>query len=307
MVNWTQTGRNPSLDGEWAGSGSKTNFKSRLEIVSPNGTLIPFTSKSDGIPDWDSIPPNSSLKWAVDTDGKRDRAELKLTYFDMDKYLATYNQVLDSLSESQIQMLEAGNTQFVEEVNQTTMQRAGGIENLFITIWSDVVGTGENGQAEGIIQINESFPKNTAYIFMAHYGYDANQERGNTGKTIEFVWDIASLPLMFVPGLNVVVGGAFIAEMAYIGAKLAASGFGKAGENKYGKYFPIGGFNHCYSFYLEDPEQPKKDYVSSIISDENLDIIQKMNLLTQFYGVAKVGGGLAAIFVLMGIIKRRRD
>lgn len=306
MINWTQTGRNPSLDGDWVGTGSKTNFKSRLEIVSPNGNLIPFTSNSDGIPDWNSIPPNSKLKWAVDTNGKSDRAELKLTYFDNSKYLTTYNQVLNTLSESQIQMLEAGNAQFIEEVNQTTIEKAGGLENLFVNIWSDVITTNENGQAEGIIQITETFPRNTVYLFNAHYGYDAEQERNNTSKTIEFVWDVASLPLMFVPGVNVYVGAAFIAEMVFIGAKLAASGFGRAGKNKYGKYFPEGGFNHVYSFYIEDPEQTQQDYVSSIFSDENLDIIQKMNLLTQFYGVAKIGGGLALMFVVIGLIKGRR-
>lgn len=306
MINWTQTGRNPSLDGDWAGTGSKTNFKSRLEIVSPNGNLIPFTSKSDGIPDWNSIPPNSKLKWTVDTNGKSDRAELKLTYFDNSKYLTTYNQVLNTLSESQIQMLEAGNAQFIEEVNQTTIGRAGGLENLFVNIWSDVITTNENGQAEGIIQITETFPRNTVYLFNAHYGYDAEQERNNTSKTIEFVWDVASLPLMFVPGVNVYLGAAFVAEMVFIGAKLAASGFGFAGKNKYGKYFPQGGFNHVYSFYIEDPEQTQQDYVTSIFSDENLDIIQKMNLLTQFYGVAKIGGGLALMFVVIGLIKGRR-
>ena len=302
MINWTQTGRNPSLDGDWAGMGSKTNFKSRFEIVSPNGNLIPFTSKSDGIPDWDSIPPNSKLKWTVDTNGKSDRAELKLTYFDNSKYLTTYNQVLNTLSESQIQMLEAGNAQFIEEVNQTTIEKAGGLENLFVNIWSDVITTNENGQAEGIIQITETFPRNTVYLFNAHYGYDAEQERNNTSKTIEFVWDVASLPLMVVPGVNVY----FVAEMVFIGAKLAASGFGFAGKNKYGKYFPQGGFNHVYSFYIEDPEQTQQDYVTSIFSDENLDIIQKMNLLTQFYGVAKIGGGLALMFVVIGLIKGRR-
>lgn len=306
MVNWTQTGRNPSLDGDWAGKGSKANFKSRLEIVSSNGTLIPFTSKSDGIIDWDSIPPNSTLKWAVDTNGKSDRAELRLTYFDNSKYLTTYNQVLDSLTEEEIQMLESGNTKFTEEITKRTIEKAGGIESLFINIWSDVITTKENGQAEGIIQINETFPRNTVYLFNAHYGYDAEQERSNTSKTIEFVWDVASIPLMFVPGVNVFVGAAFIAEMAYIGAKLAASGFGRAGKNKYGKFFPQGGFNHVYSFYIEDPEQTQQDYVSSILSDENLDIIQKMNLLSQFYGVAKIGGGLALMFVVIGLIKGRR-
>ena len=308
MVNWTQTGRNPSLDGDWAGKGSKANFKSRLEIVSSNGTLIPFTSKSDGIIDWDSIPPNSTLKWAIDTNGKSDRAELRLTYFDNSKYLTTYNQVLDSLTEEEIQMLESGNTKFIEEITKRTIEKAGGIESLFINIWSDVITTKENGQAEGIIQINETFPRNTVYLFNAHYGYDAEQERSNTSKTIEFVWDIASIPLMLIPipGVQQVAWAAFYGEMAVLGAKLAASGFGRAGKNKYGKFFPQGGFNHVYSFYIEDPEQTQQDYVSSILSDENLDIIQKMNLLSQFYGVAKIGGGLALMFVVIGLIKGRR-
>lgn len=307
MVNWTQTGRNPDLDGGWAGKGSKTNFKSRFEIISPNGIRIPFSSKEDGIPTWDRIPPNSKIEWAINTDGKADRAELKLTYFDMERYLAAYNQVLDNLSEEEIKMLESGDTKLIERVNTDSMNRAGGIESLFIVYWSDVLTTDGSGNASGTIDITEAFPLNTSYIFTAHYGYDANQERGDTSKTIEFVWDIASIPLMFVPGLNVVIGVAFVAEMAYIGAKLAASGFGKAGENKYGEFFPVGGFNHVYSFFLENPEQPPEDYVATILSDENLDIVQKMNLLAQFYGTMKIGAGLAGALILISLLKGRRS
>jgi hypothetical protein len=137
VVNWTQTGRNPDIDGEWAGKGSKTNFKSRFEIISPNGIRIPFSSKEDGIPTWDSIPPNSKIEWAINTDGKADRAELKLSYFDMERYLTAYNQVLDNLSEEEIGMLESGDTKLIEKVNTDSITNAGGIESLFIVYWSD--------------------------------------------------------------------------------------------------------------------------------------------------------------------------
>lgn len=305
-MGWTQTGRNPAIDGEWAGTGSKANFKSLVEITSPNGTPIPFTGKADGMNEWDTIPPNSVLKWKVNTDGKSDRVELKLQYFNNEKYLSSYNAVMDSLTEEELKLLESGDSKFIESVNERAIQGAGGIESLFNNIWSRVVSTDETGNAEGIITIDDSFPKNTSYVFMAHYGYDVEWEKGDTGKTIEFVWDIASIPLMFVPGVNVVVGAAFITEMAVIGAKMVASGFGKAGKNKHGKFFPVGGFNHGYLFFLEDPEETQEDYVASILSDENLDIIQKMNLLTQFYGVAKVGGILAGSLIVISLLKRRR-
>lgn len=309
MVNWTQTGRNPELDGEWAGKGSKADFKSRLEIVSPSGTLIPFTSTSDGIVEWESISPNSTIKWAVDTDGKSDRAELKLTYFNVEKYLSAYNQVLDSLTEEEIQMLESGNTKFTEEVSERAFKQAGGIETLFITIWSDVVGTDDNGKANGVIEINETFPKNTSYIFTAHYGYDANQEKSEASKTGQFVWDITTTTAMFVPipGVQQVAWAAFLGEMTLYGAQYIASGRGRAGENKYGKFFPVGGFNHVYSFYLEDPQETPQDYVASIFSDENLDIVQKMNLLAQFYGTVKIGAGLAGALILIALLKGRRS
>jgi len=301
-MGWTQTGRNPALDGEWAGIGSKANFKSLVEITSPNGTPIPFTGKTDGMNEWDAIPPNSVLKWKVNTDGKSDRVELKLQYFNSEKYLSSYNAVMDSLTEDELKMLESGDSKFIESVNERAIQGAGGIESLFNNIWSRVISTDETGNAEGIITIDDSFPKNTSYTFMAHYGYDAEQEKGNTGKTVQFVWDIAQWPLLAVPGVNVVVW----AEMAVIGAKMLASGRGKAGKNKHGKFFPMGGFNHGYMFFLEDPEETQEDYVSSILSDENLDIIQKMNLLTQFYGVAKVGGILAGSLIFISLLKGRR-
>lgn len=309
-MGWTQTGRNPALDGEWAGAGSKANFKSLVEITSPNGTQIPFTGKTDGMNEWDAIPPNSVLKWKVNTDGKSDRVELKLQYFNSEKYLSSYNAVMDSLTEEELKLLESGDSKFIESVDERAIQGAGGLESLFNNIWSRVVSTNETGDAEGIITIDDSFPKNTSYIFMAHYGYDVEQEKGDTRKTVQFVWDIASISLMFVPGANVVVGAAvwaaFVTEMAVVGAKMAASDFGRAGKNKHGKFFPMGGFNHGYMFFLEDPEETQEDYVSSILSDENLDIIQKMNLLTQFYGVAKVGGILAGSLIFISLLKRRR-
>ena len=52
------------------------------------------------------------------------------------------------------------------------MNKAGGIESLFIVYWSDVLTTDGSGNASGTIDITEAFPLNTSYIFTAHYGYD---------------------------------------------------------------------------------------------------------------------------------------
>ena len=305
-MGWTQEGRNPDTDGDWAGTGSKADFKSKVEVIKPTGGLIPYDSKEDGIYTWDLVEPESKLKIKVNTDGESDRAELRLTYFDMDTFLRAYNNKMNNLTEAELQKIEEGDTQITEQLTNDTIESVG-FENLFITVWSDVKTTANNGDWETQITFKESWPKNTTYLLTAHYGYDKDMESSNWTKSVNFwgevVLGVIGTVLIFTPlaPLGVAI---FAVEMGVLGAKFIASGFGAATQNKYGDYFPSFGFNHSYMFFVGDPEQPPKDYVKSILDDENLDIIEKLNLLTQFYGIAKIGAIVGGAILVMGLLKR---
>ena len=305
-MGWTQNGRNPDTDGDWAGTGSKADFKSKVEVISPTGGLIPYDSKEDGIYNWDLVEPESKLKIKVNTDGKSDRAEVRLTYFDMDTFLRAYNNRMNNLTETELQKIEEGDTQVTEDLTMETIETVG-FENLFISVWSDVITTADNGDGEIQLTFKKEWPKNTSYLQTAHYGYDNDMESSNWTKTFNFWKDIVLVvgetALIFTP-LSPLGVALFVTQMGVMGANYIASGFGAATQNKYGDYFPTFGFNHSYMFFVGDPEQPPKDYVKSILDDENLDIIEKLNLLTQFYGIAKVGAIVGGAILVMGLLKR---
>jgi len=302
-----QSGRNSELDGDWAGTGKKTSFKSNLFITTPDGIRIPLDRVEDRMPTWDSIPAGCTITYEVETGCDEDRVNLKLTYFDLERYMTTYNSTMDSLSESELKKLESGDEKLLEEINEQTIEKIG-IQNLFINIWSDVISTDGDGFATGDILLNENWPM-TSYLFTAHYGYSAELESSNSSKSWGAAWSWAELALMgvafFIPGLNVVVWGAFAVEMALLGAGMVASGFGMAGENKCGDYFPTAGFNQIYVFNIESPEEKQKR--DALISNENQSILEQMNVIIQAKGVAKIAGLGGGIILLSSLLKRRRS
>lgn len=300
-------GRNSELDGEWAGTGDKTSFKSNLFITTPDGIKIPMDRVEDSMPTWDSIPAGCTITYEVQTGCDDDRVNLKLTYFDLERYMKTYNSTMDSLPELDLKKLEEGDEKLLEEINQQTIEKIG-VENLFVNIWSDVISTNDDGFATGDILLNENWPM-TSYLFTAHYGYSAELESSNSSKTWSAVWDWADLALMgiasFIPGLNVVVWSAFAIEMALLGASMVASGFGAASENKCGDYFPTLGFNHIYVFNIETPEAKKER--ETLISNENQSILEQMNTIIQAKGMVKIAGLGGGIILLASLLKRRRN
>jgi hypothetical protein len=301
-----QSGRNPELDGEWAGKGDKTSFKSNLFITTPEGMKIPMDRVEDKMPTWDSIPAGCTLSYEVKTGCVEDRVNLKLTYFDLNRFLEVYNAKMDALTEAELQKLEDGDETLLEDISATTIESIG-IENLYVGIWSDVITTDSDGIAKGDILLNENWPM-TSYLFNAHYGYQAELESSNSSKSWIVAWDIITIAGLivgsFVPGLNVVLWGAFAVEMAIIGAGLIASGMGAAGENRCGDYFPTAGFNQIYVFNIESEEAIAAR--NALISDENQSILSKMNIIVKTKGIAKVAGIGAGIILLFSLLKGRR-
>jgi len=321
-MGWMQTGTNPDFDGDWAGSGSKANFKSSLKIKDPEGKPILYDNVEEGQQSWDLVPPGSTLEWEVDTDGHSDRVALKLAYFDMDLFVTKFNLVLDGLSASQKKRFEEGDQVIVDEVTDKTMVQSGGIERLMVDLWSDIRSTGDDGKLEGEILIDPSWQK-TVYFFNAHYGYEGDAESAsNFSKaawgTVEAVGWAAlavgvALALVFSGGAAAGVffaisTGAMVIELGKFGNKLIAIGYGPATENKYGDQFPMLGFNHGYSFFVDTPQEEASTFKEwqDLLSDDNIALIDKANIAVTMIGTTKIviGGGLL-LLLIHGIKKRR--
>ena len=316
-MGWMQEGKGP-YDGDWSASGSKANFKSSLKIKDPEGKPILYDNVEEGQQSWDLVPPGSTLHWEVDTDGKSDRVSLKLAYWDMDLFLTNYNAILDGLSASQKQRFEEGDQVIMDEVVERAITQSGGIERLMVELFSDIRRTGDNGRLEGEILIDPSWQK-TVYFFNAHYGYDGDAESSTDWSKAG--WGALEVVGWVALGLGVILSGgtlgavllgissaAMVVELGKVGNKLLTIGYGPATENEYGDQFPVLGFNHGYSLFVDNPEQEEQTFKQwqDLLSDDNIALIDKANIAVTMIGTTKivVGGGLL-LLLIHGIKKRR--
>jgi hypothetical protein len=300
-------------------------LKSSFKIIDPDGKPILYDNIEDGQHSWDLVPLGSKIEWEVDTDGHSDRIHLKLSYWDMELFLAKMNEEILDLSEEDSVRYENGDKVIMDEVLVSTLRAAGGMENLMKDIWSDVKTTGSDGKLSGIIDLNPSWPK-TIYFFNAHYGY-----RGDTEETSNFeksVWvgiDVAGWVLVAVASALTFGGAAILAgvasaastallvvEMGKMGNKIFGIGYGPATENKYGESFPMLGFNHTYTFFYdvpaEDEGQNALEKWQELMDDKSLTMMEKANLMVQFYGLVKTTAVISMLVILYYKYKtKKRD
>jgi hypothetical protein len=177
-------------DAELVGSNKKATFKSNLDIYGVDGNKIVRDSVVDNCPTWDFVPSGSTIFYEVNT-GKSDRVQLILQYFDMRGLTESMDYVMNNLSNQQIQKIEDGDETIIDEIIEESVERIGGWENIYITVWSDVFNTNDEGVATGSVQINPNWEK-SSYMFIAHYGYDANAENQPYGEAI---WNSATIAL----------------------------------------------------------------------------------------------------------------
>jgi len=318
-MGWMQRGRNADTDGDWAGSGSKADFKSEVKIIDPEGDIILYDNLEDGQHSWDLVPPGSKLEWTVNTDGHDDRVSLKLTYWDMKLFLTKFNETLDSLSPSDKKKYENGNKAVQDKVAEDTITAAGGVGRLMVDMWSDIRTTDGDGNLTGTIDLDPTWPK-TLYFFNAHYGYAADEESSNWSKTgwaaLEAVgWTALAIATVltlggaaaafagvasFVAVANAISMTFAIIEIGKFANKFIALGYGPATENKYDDQFPLLGFNHTYTLFMDTPEEEQtfKEW-GDILSDDNIALIDKANIIVAMIGATKLllMGGLILLLV----------
>ena len=315
---WMQTGKNPETDGDWSAGGSKANFKSSLKIKDPENKPILYDNVEDGQQSWDLVPPGSTLEWEVDTDGHSDRVSLKLAYWDMKLFLSSMDVVLDTLSQTQREEYENGDAELNAQVLEDTITQSGGIERLMVEMWSDIRSTGDDGKLSGEILIDPSWQK-TLYFFNAHYGYEGDAESASDWSkagwaSVEVIgWVALGLAVVLSGGVAGAIfmgisSAAMVIELGKVGNKLLAVGYGPATENKYGDQFPLLGFNHGYSLFVDTPQQEEGTFKEwqDLLSDENIALIDKANIAITMIGTTKIIAGGGLLLLLIHAIKKRR-
>lgn len=308
MVGYTLAGIQPD-DGGWtSGSEKKAQFKTNLDIFNTDGNKVQYNGIQDGSPTWNFVPMGSTLKYQVYT-GKSDRVQLQLVYFDIQGLYKKVNEVVDALSESELESLAEGdgNTDIIFE---RAVEKMGGWNNVYITVWSNVVNTNSNGTYEGTVRLNPNWEK-SGYMFIAHYGYDADAE-GQGDAYGSVIWDTFSIGLMLaamaIPGANALVLANLVAlciDAVIIGKIYQAQKFGVATVNKHDEKFPNYGFNHIYSFNTMDEEGAEETSVE--VSQENQQIFSDLRTINDINDVAKLSVLMLATIVALKLVKQRRN
>jgi len=300
-------------DGGWSkgySDHSKAKFISKLTIDEEGGTPIINDSIEDGSPYWDFVPMGSLLKYKVNT-YKSDRVQLQLIYFDMEKLSLAIDEEMNRLAPEQIQQLEDGDDKVMETIFTDATNRYGGMEAFFVTIWSDVFETSGAGLRTGQIRLQKEWPK-TTYMFMAHYGYDAEAE---SDKTLGVVWEWAQIAVFVAASavaffatagastaVSLALWATFGLDMIALGKAGLVYKFGLATLNKHDQRFPMYGFNHTYMFNTMDEETVVEE--TSGLSKENQNILKNLHTMAGIKQLAALGG---LIIVVMAILKLKRD
>lgn len=252
----------PSEMREWNKSGSgKTNLKTSITIEDADGNEI-IVNELNPMPVWDYLPPNSVIKYEVETisdgDGIDDRVQMDIIYDNRAAIMREFQGQINQLSPEDKEAFDNGSKVMFDRVLKLTEQAV--VDKsipTFITIYSKTITTDKNGKASGSIPIPSTWPK-SIFDIMFHYGYDGVGEGKTQGGIFledaynVISWAVAGLIIVGTGGAGLAAVGTvmLIGEVSYglAEAYLWTSYEGTNTENKHGANFPVKGFNHAYGF-----------------------------------------------------------
>jgi hypothetical protein len=310
---------NGNPNAQWVGGGCRANLKSSLKITSPLGSNLNNTSKIGAIPQWANISAESKLDWEIQTlsdkVGKADRVNIELQSFDMIYVSELTSQILATMSDEDIQ-LAVDDVDAFTAVFTPLLEEKMNPKSVFKTIYSDTVTTDETGIVKGSLTLAPQWPTGQ-YNFIIHYGYDAESESSNNEKAVDF-WVKEVLPAVIEITFAVIAGMAsgglgFAAimiasaaatyDLANMATQFHETRFGISKQNVHECNFPQGGFNQTYAIIVEPEEEAQK--ISSILTDEDVDIISSVNSVILTNGLAyTVGLGAVSVFILLAMINK---
>ena len=336
---WTYSGSANFEPVKGAGSsGDKTNLISEVKIVSSDNrgrSSKKHTDKGFKTLEFLKVSKTDAIEWEVtttcDKKGQSDRVNLTLTYYDPFYIGKLSDQIIATLTDDEIGNVLAGDNSAVERKTADMVD----LNQTIKTIYSTTVITDSSGKAKGTIVLPETYPF-ADYVLNIHYGYSNNSERSDSAKSDEFIWEtsllVGEISLVVVGsilsggtlapalGAGLVTTAAVIGavDIAYAATSYLASGFGAIDENRHGCLFPIMGFNHSYTFTIDEPvtitdEETGEEVESTAKNQAILSQISDHTDKVGAYSVPKtemwswIAGGSAIVAALLIFTKPRGE
>lgn len=325
LKGWTSVGEKVFGQYGSGSTGDKTNFESKVFLKragknqpsqkvsgSEGGTSIVFTDAKHG----DEL--HWTAKTICDKDPTADRVNVVLTYYDPTYIGQLSDQVIKTLSDSQLEKVMAGDSSVIEKKLETMLD----INRALKQVYSTTVVTDKDGIAEGVIPLPAEYPY-SEYTLTMHYGYSGLAERTDSDKAWEFWLKEVALvvgEVILIILATVLTGGAAlalgiaatvvgVADLALMASDYTANGFGAIDENNRGCLFPATGWNHTYAVVLNEPV-PQEDGGGNQISNQIFEQIsvpeatqEKVNEIVSTYSFAQIAivgsATLAAILLLV--------
>ena len=288
VTTWmtSEVGKKDALPYGAGSAADGTGFRSAVTMKRfKNGPKIPYEKeKKDGKTKyvWPDIPSLAEVEYRVETlakgngkEGASDRVNIILTRIDMEYLVGLVNQVVANYPEGQV---PADTNVILQEVMAIVDPT-----QLTDVVRNNTVETNSSGIYEGSFLLEREAFRDGMYMLTCHYGYSGASERSDLDKSQW--WDVAQFVIeelivlaifAVLCALGVIgtavsagtslllcaVGVSFVANVA-LGLAVAGAfmyneylqtAFGLIDTNKYDANFPLGGFNHIYSFSVGGPD-----------------------------------------------------
>ena len=252
-----------------------------------------------------------------DKDPTSDRITVTLTYMDPFYIGKLSDKVISKLTDAEIDQIINGDDSPIQKYLTPILDVGQAIKQVYST----TVITDSSGKAAGEIPIDEKM-QYADYVLTIHYGYAGRAEYSDKTKARDFwteevgymiVEIVALVALTFMTagiGTAIVGGIATAAAVADIGSAVSnylASGFGAIDENRKGCLFPMMGWNHSYTFILDEPVitedgTESTEITESVISQLSPSTEQKINEIKTQYGLQGTSTNLLLIGILAPLL-----
>ena len=317
-----------------AGSTSDNTDLISTVVMKRNGKVLPSSKETGDLGksiNFTKPAKGDIIYWEAETlcdnDPASDRLTVTLTYYDPFYIGKLSDIVISKLTDAETEQIINGDDSPIEK-HLTPILDVG---QALKQVYSTTVITDSSGMAAGEIPIDEKM-QFADYVLTIHYGYAGKAEHSDKTKAIDFwveevgfmiVEIVALIALTFMTagiGTAIVGGIATTAAIADIGVAVSnytASGFGAIDENRKGCLFPMMGWNHTYSFTLDEPVitedgTESTEITESMISQFSPSTEQKINDIKTQYGLQGTSTnllliGITAPLLLLALIPRRKS
>jgi hypothetical protein len=315
-----------------AGSSSDRTDLITTAVMKRNGKVLPSSVETGDLGKsiiFTQPAKGDIIYWEAETlcdkDPTSDRITVALTYYDPIYIGKLSDIVINKLTDAELQQIINGDESPIEKHLMPILDVGQALKQVYST----TVITDSSGKAAGEIPIDEKM-QFADYVLTIHYGYAGKAEQSDKGKRKDFWRDevgfmIAEIALiigalMFPPAafvLGMLATTAAVADIGVAASNYLSSGFGAIDENRKGCLFPMMGWNHTYTFILDEPvitEDGTKsgEIRESMIAQLSPSTEQKINEMKTQYGLEGTSTnllllGIMAPLLLLALIPRRKS